>query len=207
MKQQLAKILGGLLLSFTCIAYAGLDEGVRAYQAGDYATAYVEWLPLAQQGDADAQYSLGQMYLNGQGVSQDYVQATSWYRKAAEQGDAIAQSNLGVMYEHGQGVPKDDVQAVAWYRKAAEQGDAIAQFNLGVMYRRGQGVPQNTAVAYALYNLSAATDSSSNNKAPVNRDAISQSMMPQQIKQGKSLTREIQNNGLPAIDAYLQSHR
>jgi TPR repeat protein len=52
---------------------------------------------LAEQGDASAQFKLGEMYDNGQGVPQDDKQAMHWYRKAADQGDAIAQINVGVI--------------------------------------------------------------------------------------------------------------
>ena len=86
-----------------------------------------------------AQYNLGFMYANGQGVPEDYVEAVKWYRKAADQGDASAQYNLGRMVASGQGVRQDYVEAVKWYRKAADQGDASACFNLGLMYSNGQG--------------------------------------------------------------------
>ena len=71
-----------------------------------------------------AQYNLGIMYCNGQGVLQDYKEAVKWYRLAAEQGYAAAQYNLGLMYRNGDGVPQDYQEAVKWYRLAAEQGDA-----------------------------------------------------------------------------------
>ena len=82
----------------------------------------------------DAQYNLGLMYDNGEGVPQDYAEAVKWYRLAAEQGHAKAQYNLGLMYDNGEGVPQDYAEAVKWYRLAAEQGDAAAQTNLGCMY-------------------------------------------------------------------------
>src|SRR2546428_550692 len=88
----------------------------------------------AEQGHVEAQFNLGLMYLDGQGIPQDFTQAAQWFRKVAEQGAAAAQFNLGGMYEHGVGVPQDSAQAIQWYRKAAEQGYAQAQFNLGVMY-------------------------------------------------------------------------
>ena len=109
----------------------------------------------AEQGHAGAQYSLGQMYDNGEGVPEDDVQALEWYRKAAEQGNAGAQYDLGRMYDNGEGVPKDAVQAVAWYRKAAEQGNAGAQFNLGWMYRNGEGVPKDNVQAAEWYRKAA----------------------------------------------------
>ena len=104
----------------------------------------VEWYQkAAQQGDAEAQFNLGVMYKNGDGVTQDYEKAVEWYQKAADQGYASAQFNLGVMYKNGDGVTQDYEKAVEWYQKAAQQGDAQAQFNLGEMYRRGHGVTQN----------------------------------------------------------------
>ena len=109
---------------------ADFQKGFDAYERGDYATALREWTPLAEQGDARAQYNLGLMYYNGYGVLQDYKTAVKWYRLAAEQGDADAQSNLGVMYEKGRGVPQDDKTAVKWYTRAAEQGDATTRSNL-----------------------------------------------------------------------------
>ena len=79
------------------------QDGWDAYERQDYKTAYKLWLPLAEQGDADAQVLLGEMYDKGQGVPQDYKESIKWYRLSAEQGDAIAQYNLGVMYGKGHG--------------------------------------------------------------------------------------------------------
>ena len=75
--------------------------------------------PLAEQGDALAQFGLGLMYRDGKGVPQDTQEAVKWYRKAAEQGDAQAQFNLGLMYSNGQGVPQDFIRAHVWYSVAA----------------------------------------------------------------------------------------
>ena len=105
-----------------------LAEGVAAYQHGDYATAMRLLRPLAaDQGMALAQFSLGVMYANGNGVLQDYAQAAMWYRKAGDQGDDEAQGNLGAMYAKGQGVPQDYAEAANWYRKAADQGNKDAK--------------------------------------------------------------------------------
>jgi TPR repeat protein len=76
----------------------------------------------AKQGNAVAQYLLGEMYDTGHGAPQNDKTAVKWYKLAAEQGDADAQSNLGLMYRKGQGVPQDYKTAVKWYRLAAEQG-------------------------------------------------------------------------------------
>jgi len=97
----------------------------------------------ANLGNAAAQFALGAMYSNGQGVAQDYKEATRWYRQAAAQGVSQAQFNLGNIYSNGRGVAQDYKEAVRWYRQAAVQGDARAQYNLGNMYSNGRGVAQD----------------------------------------------------------------
>ncbi len=107
-----------LLVVLAAPAWAGFDEGVAAYNRGDYLTALREWWPLADMGDAGVQSILGFMYTKGHGVTQDYVQAMKWYRKAANQSDAFAQINVGSMYAKGQGVTQDYVQSYMWFHLA-----------------------------------------------------------------------------------------
>ena len=120
-----------------------LDDAVKLYEQGNYKEAARIFKDYAEQRNAGAQFNLGLMYHNGQGVTQDDRQAVKWWQKAAEQGNAGAQYNLGLMYKKGQGVAQDYRQAAKWYQKAAEQGDVDAQFNLGLMYYHGQGVAQD----------------------------------------------------------------
>ena len=85
-----------MLLALTVPADAGpYEDGNAAYSRKDYATALKIWKPLAEQGHANAQFDLGVIYDNGDGVPQDYAEAVKWYRMAAEQGYATAQFNLG----------------------------------------------------------------------------------------------------------------
>ncbi len=79
----IAALCGGFILGLTAPAWAGWDEGVAAYKRGDYATALREWRPLAEQGNAKAQYNLGVMYGNGVGVPQDEAQAYMWFKLAS----------------------------------------------------------------------------------------------------------------------------
>ena len=95
------------------------QDSYDAMNRGDFKTAYKLWLPLAEQGDPEAQNVLGLMYSKKQGVPQDHKEAVRWYRLSAEQGDALAQYNLGQMYREGQGVPQDYKEAVKWYRLSA----------------------------------------------------------------------------------------
>jgi TPR repeat protein len=129
MKQTLAmiSIIGALIFgSIGALLAADFQAGFAAAQKGDYAAALREWTPLAEQGDAVAQFNLGVMYQQGQGVSQDYKTAVKWYALAAERGDAEAQFNLGVMYFEGQGVLQDYVTAHMWANIAAVNGSEMA---------------------------------------------------------------------------------
>ena len=98
------------------------QKGLSAAERGDFATALLEWVPLAEQGDMRAQFFLGALYHNGDGVSQNHETAVKWYTLSAEQGFDIAQGNLGVMYALGQGVVQDNVYAHMWWNIAALQG-------------------------------------------------------------------------------------
>ena len=80
-----------------------------------------------RQGHASAQYNLGVMYANGEGVLKDEAEAVRWYRLAADQGLAISQLNLGVMYATGKGVLKDSVLAHMWSNIAGANGNASAR--------------------------------------------------------------------------------
>lgn len=104
----------------------------------------------AKAGNVNAQFELGAMYHDGQGVAKDFPKAKEWFEKAAAQNDPRAQFNLGVMYYTGESVKKDYKKAQEWFEKAAEQGNTRAQFNLGVMHYRAEGVKQNfeTAMNY-----------------------------------------------------------
>jgi len=96
-----------------------------------------KWLrKAANQGFARAQFFLGLLYEEGQGVPRDMAQAVLWYGRAAEQGDLDAQNNLATAYLHGLGTAPDPAKAAAWYRRAAESGHATAQVNLGVVLTR-----------------------------------------------------------------------
>ena len=64
---------------------------------------------IAEQGNAEAQFSLGRMYTEGKGVPRDYAVAALWFRKAAKQGAIGAENSLGYMYENGEGIPENEM--------------------------------------------------------------------------------------------------
>ena len=141
----------------------------------------------AEQGHAAAQFNLGVMYDNGDGVPEDDAEAVRWYHQAAEQGLALAQSNLGVMYENGEGVPEDDAEAVRWYHQAAEQGYADAQFNLGVMYANGEGVPEDDIQAYAWISIASAQGMENSKNA---KEILTGEMTRAEIAEAQKLSRK-----------------
>ncbi len=106
---------------------ADLDKGKTALVRGDYATALTELRPLAEQGDSTAQYYLGVMYKEGQGVTANDALSQQWLTKSAENGEAQAQMMLGMMYHFGSGVEEDMDTARKWYQLAADQGLEEAQ--------------------------------------------------------------------------------
>ncbi len=168
-------------------AFADFEKGWDASQKGDHATALHEWKPLAENGNASAQYNLGLMYDNGWGVPQDYQGALKWYKLSAEQGNEFAQYNLGNYYAKGQGVPKDYHEAVKLFMLAAEQGHVSAQGNLSVMYANGQGVPKDYVFAYMWANLAASKDGE---KGIEIRDGVAKHMTSEQIAEAQKLARE-----------------
>jgi TPR repeat protein len=167
---------------------ADFGKGVVAYNNGDFETALQELIPLTEQRDAFAhkitafaQFYMGLMYQNGEGVPQDYETAIKWFTLAAEQGIANAQFNLGQIYRKGEGVPQDYETAIKWFTLAAgqstdfttvlqewgpstssefeEQGSVNAQNALGEMYRNGEGVSQDYETAIKWYFSAAARSS------------------------------------------------
>ena len=173
------------------------QAGLTAAQAGDYATALENWLPLAEQGYAGARYNLGLIYANGYGVPQDYAEAVRWYRLAAEQGHARAQNDLGSMYVNGEGVLQDYAEAEYWSRLAAEQGHAQAQLNLGVMYDFGQGVPQDYVSAHMWYNIASANGEEI---AAERRNSLAEQMTPDQIADAQARARACMASGYQDCD-------
>ena len=106
-------------------------------------------LAFAEDGNAQAQASIGTRFALGTGVTANMEEAVRWYRRAATAGYTNAQYNLGVCYLIGNGVAKDAELAVSWFRRAADAGFAAAQNRLGVCYVDGIGVSKDPGQALA----------------------------------------------------------
>jgi TPR repeat protein len=180
-----------LMLSVAAATAAdSLEDAATAYRKADYATALRIYRSMADQGLAIAQFNVGLIYDNGQGVSKDEVQAMKWYRLAADQGGSDAQYQLGHLYY------KQDnyAEAAKWFHLAADQGRADAQSNLGSMYAEGEGVPQDFVQALMWFTLSAAQ----NHKDGVeNRDKAAGLMTSAQIAEAQKLARGWKSTAKP----------
>jgi TPR repeat protein len=149
----------------------------------------LKWFRLAAlQGDADAQYVLGDMYKNGLGGPQDYEEAVKWYRKSANQGWAEGLALLGTAYATEKGVPVDQSQAAKLFRLAAELGNALAQTSLGYIYASGGGgLRQDNVQAYIWLGLASAQG---NERARETRDKVAKKMAAADISQARRLVRD-----------------
>lgn len=164
------------------------NDGVDAFQKGDYETAIKNWMPLAHKGNAEAQRNVGIMFQQGLGVPQNEAEAAHWYRQAADKGHARAQQNLGAMYEEGAGVIQDYVEAAKWYRFAAAGGNVNAKLNLGVVIERGvPGIPLNIVRAHMWYNLAGSQGSI---EAAKFRDEAALVMSREQVAEAQRLAQE-----------------
>lgn len=115
-------------------------EGFSQYYNGDYNTAFNKLLHAAQNGDVDAQVSLGNLYLSGLGVQQNPKAAFYWYNQAAKQNNSDAIVNMAIMYESGLYVSEDISKAVKLYQKAIKiDNNSAAIFNLGLHYLNQKG--------------------------------------------------------------------
>jgi TPR repeat protein len=119
-----------LLYTLLCLALASCSQndpqqfelGERAEQAGNYAEAYWHWRDMAERGHAGAQYRIGWMYANANGLALDEATAARWWRRAAEQGHGDASFALAMAYYRGEGVAKDASAAVRWLLESLRLG-------------------------------------------------------------------------------------
>ena len=99
-------LLAALLIGTSAHA-AAYDDAFAAYQKGDYAIALKLMRPLAEAGDANAEYNMGAMYMNSLGVQQDHKEAAKWFKMAVDKGNVFAEVDLGNLYQSGLGVEKN----------------------------------------------------------------------------------------------------
>ena len=129
-----------------------VKAGIDAWQSADYSKAVAIWRPLAEGGDADAQFNLGQAYRLGRGVPLDLGAAKIWFERAARSGHLDAQTTLGLLtFQNG-----DRAAGLKWLKAAAEQGEPRALLVYGTALFNGDGIPQDKVLAYAYVSRAAA---------------------------------------------------
>lgn len=205
------------LILISAPVYAdGLQDGINAYERRDYKTAKKYLLPLAERGNAVAQYFLGKIYPNpkamewlAKSANQDYEkamvllawhhkldncgEALKWIHLAIEKGSIDAYDEFGVWNINGTCVPENHKEAVRLYHLAAEGGSNNAQGNLGKLYLYGNGVPQDYVMAHMWFNLANANTNSReafSNVYSWQRRKVEELMSPSQIAEAQKLARE-----------------
>lgn len=136
---------------------SSFEEGQRAFDMRRFDEARTIWARLAEQGDPDAQFRLGQMLDSSLGEAGGPKAAFAWYLKAARQGHRNAQFHVAGMLDSGRAGERDRIAASVWYARAAAHGHALAQDQLAHRYENGLGAPRNLELAAAWRRLSAAT--------------------------------------------------
>ena len=164
-----------------------LEDAENAYFIGDYPTAVALLTSLAEQGDPIAQTSLGYMFTDGLGVTQDVSQGLLWFELAAEQGDPDAQYNIGLAFGLGRGATEDPSIAALWYQLAAEKGHALAQADLADLYASGRGIAQDFNLAYTWAAVAAEQGVFS---AAETRDAVAGELSPEALDAAFTMAQE-----------------
>lgn len=128
-----------------------VQSGIAAWQSGDYAKAVTEWRPLADAGNADAQFNLAQAYRLGRGVPQNLNLAEQWFERAARQRHEQAGASLGLLlFQNGRAR-----EAMPWIQAAAMRGDPRAQYVFGTALFNGDVLRRDLPRAYAMMSAAA----------------------------------------------------
>lgn len=165
-------------------AAQSVGDGIDAWQRGDAASAVRIWQPLADKGDADAAFNLGQAYRLGKGVPLDLASAQSWFEKAARKGHVDAQATLGLLlFQAG-----NRVGAMRWLTAAADAGEPRALLMVGTALYNGDGIEADPVKAYAYVSRAAAKGLA---PAKATLADLDQVMPLEQRKQGVALAQKM----------------
>jgi TPR repeat protein len=129
-----------------------VKSGIEAWQRADYSGAVAIWRPLAEKGDADAQFNLGQAYRLGRGVPTNLAAAKTWFERSASQGHMDAETTLGLLLFQN----NDQAEGLKWLKKASEKGEPRAMLVYGTALVNGDSVTQDPVLGYAFVSRAAA---------------------------------------------------
>jgi len=180
------------LVAFAAPAAAqDVQSGIAAWQAGDYNAAVQQWRPLADAGNADAQFNLAQAYRLGRGVAQNLNLAEQWFERAARQRHEQAGASLGLLlFQNGRAR-----EAMPWLQAAAGRGDPRAQYVFGTALFNGDVVRRDLPRAYGLMRAAAAQGFP---QAQSQLAAMEQQLTPEDRRRGEQLAAEM---NVPAPNA------
>ena len=188
-----------LALAAAALAFGGfaaradnLQDGAKAFQAGQYNRSLALWRPMATKGNPVAQNNLGIMYLDGKGVPQNMSEAVRYVSLSAAASSSLGQNNLGGLYRDGKGVPRDFRRAMQWFSASASQGNSAGMYNMGLMYELGQGIKADPFRAYMWYALAA--DQGNMPNAVAHRNALWSRMTPAAQNQARELSVACKRN-------------
>ena len=147
-----AALIGASLVWAVPASAQNVKAGIDAWQRGDYAGAVAIWRPLAQAGDPDASFNMGQAYRLGRGVLVDLGTAQTWLEQAARKDHVDAQTTLGLLlFQNG-----NQAEGLKWLKMGSEKGDPRAMLVYGTALFNGDGVAQDPVLGYAYVSRSAA---------------------------------------------------
>ena len=173
---------GSALVSLGFMYYDGTVVPKNRLEAAKLWERALDIHPIPRGWDVwhvDVEFLLGDMYLNGDGVAQDYDEALRYLTRSANAGNAVAQNNLAYMYAVGKGVEQNHQKAVEWGMKSAMQGNAQAQLSVAGAYKRGEGVEQDYEKAFEWME-----------KAAMQGDAVAQNELGIAYELGKGVERD-----------------
>lgn len=184
----IAMVLLMLLANAQAAGYYTFEQGRSLYDHGAYGDAAEIFASLAEEGDARAQYYLGELALQGHAGRPDPATACDWFERAADNNHLRAFHALGNCYLNGKGREQNIDQAIYLYGMAAERGQPEAQYQLARMYATGSGVPKNPERAYIYLFLALRGDLK---QAPALRDSLEAELNDEQLQRAQKFALKL----------------
>lgn len=199
-KRLRSKIALAILALFVAApaALADVKSGVDSWSRGEYEAAVKQWREPAINGDADAQFNLGQAYKMGRGVKADLNIASDWYRKAATQGHLQAADSYGHLLHYQGKIP----ESLPYLQTSSDRGDPRAQYLLATELFNGVHIPKDWVRAYAIM-----TRASSAGMTPASRSLaqMDQYIPLEQRQAAMVLAGELEQRAIRARSAQVAS--
>jgi hypothetical protein len=165
-----------------------VEAGIDAWQQGNYANAVAIWRPLAEAGDADAQFNLGQAFRLGRGIPVNAAESRKWFERAAAQGHVDAETTLGLLlYQNG-----DRAEGLKWLKLAADQDEPRAMLVYGTALYNGDGMTQDPVLGYAYVRRAAAQGLKPAQETLAQLDSL---MSAEDRKQGAAMAQSLAKAG------------